>query len=354
MGKKDRKSKKITFLKRRQEKRDKKKRQRKKSLKKLINPLKQMKSLPAERIKELLEDAPLLLQEPEFEKFTFKDELVEKYTTSTLEDYKERFNKNQEKSSSKKRKIYEDFCLDAISKLVNKVFQVSLKKRLRTISNRLKTEKNSKEQLLRAIVSEATISITQIPLEAHPLVVGMYEEKRREIMKDFVIPGFESVSYWQDRVKEEREEEKTVRFSYKDADAIKEVLNNNKNFQLLTDEDVTSYKWFSEEPTEEDTSESGILKFEDSLIVIKTISPKLAKEATVSLQELLNDKIELFEIDDDDEDDEDDNSKVDSPVDDNTEIENNIADNQQEPQTKDENSPSSSESNDEENDNTAK
>ena len=207
MGKKDNKKKK--FAKRLKLRRDKKKKNRKLALKKIVSPKKHLKNLTADKIREYLEDAPFIQQEPEFDGFHFNEELLKTTTLNVYEKYKDKFAETKDKESKKKRELYEDFCVETVSKLVSKPFIVSMKRRLKLAANRLKREGNQ-DQMMRAIVSDATLNLPQIPIEAHPLVVGIYEDLRLKVMADeFVIEGFEEVMYWKKRVAQERDEDRT-------------------------------------------------------------------------------------------------------------------------------------------------
>lgn len=307
------KNKKRKFLKRHHEKLERQRRHRQKSIKNISSPIKQLRSMSAEDIKYYLEDSPLLRSEKEFEDFSFSVDLVEKYTNSVYEKYQELFDKAKDKSIKKKKSLYEDFCLDVCGKLVNKPLLVSLKRRLKLASTRLK-EAGNNEQLKRAVVTEATLSVPQIPIEAHPFVVGMYEDVRKVAMKDFTIPGFEEVMFWQDRVAFEREEEKTVSGTLKDEAAALKLFEDDDRFEKVEADTGTAFRWLISVPSEKDKTVEpqvgGLLTIVNQAVFIKTESATMAEEAKTVIESLLGDLFEVILENDDEESSENETSDV--------------------------------------------
>lgn len=308
--KKENKGKKIGFLKRQKAKKEKKKRQRQELLKNIISPMKQLKALDADQIKEHLEDSPLLQSEPEIAEILFSEELVVKNTNLVLERYKERFEAAQEEKQQKKRELYEDFCMEVVSKMVNKPFIISLQRRLRFAAKRLKAEKNP-VQMMRAIVCEATMNIPQIPIEAHPLLVGIYEDIRKKALgEEFNIKGFEDLLQWQDRVAAEREKERTVKMKMLDPDKCLEILDTVDEFRKEDAESIT-FSWLGSEIAVDDAGESatekaseksllGTIRCDGDKLTLIATTVKFAKEGETLLMNLLGSTIE--KIDDEEED----------------------------------------------------
>lgn len=322
MAQKDKlKTKKMGFFRKQKEKLDKKRRERKLLLKKHVSPVKQLKSLTADKIKEYLEDSPLLQTEPEFADFAFNPELVVKHTQSSLERYQERFAENADGKNQLKRELYEDFCIETTGKLISKPFVVSLRRRLRLAAKRLKDEGQT-TQMMRAIVCEATLNIPQIPVEAHPLVVGMYEDIRQKEMGDtFTIKGFENVLYWKRRVELEREEERTVILKAVEPERIQSTLSGDARFSpmetggfrlTLAETATPAAEGQPAEPPA--TIDVGNLTIDGGLLTFKGVDRDKAKQGRELLETVLAGMIAPVDEEPADTADEGDDESEDAPV----------------------------------------
>jgi len=296
VAKKDKqKTKRLGFLKKQKEKRDKKKRQRREQMKKTISPLKHLKNLSSDKIKEYLEDSPYLQQEPEIGELRFSSENVVNLTKKNLEKYATKFEEASSKKSQTKRELYEDFCVETVGKIVGKPFVIALKRRLRAVAKRLRKEGNN-EQMMRAIVSEAMLDIPQIPVEAHPLIVGIYEDIRKEAMGDeFTFEGFENIIYWKDRVASEREEERTVSLAIADRQKVIDSLNGNDGFKDVSTAEETLFQWIGSSGEEEEILTKGTVTLTDDTLTLKTETPSAAQDARELFEEILGDAVKEME-----------------------------------------------------------